>query len=59
MNDGTRKLFERVSKKMGWTGDDGLDVAEKKVCGLYSNLIAFVGNFLDSPPPAALDFVAD
>ncbi|XP_051930590.1 germ cell nuclear acidic protein isoform X3 [Hippocampus zosterae] len=31
MNDSTRKLFERVSKKMGWTGDDGLDVAEKKL----------------------------
>ncbi|XP_061643329.1 germ cell nuclear acidic protein isoform X1 [Phyllopteryx taeniolatus] len=31
MNDDTHKLFERVSKKMGWTGDDGLDIAEKKL----------------------------
>ncbi|XP_077434171.1 germ cell nuclear acidic protein [Vanacampus margaritifer] len=31
MNDDTRKLFERVAKKMGWTGDGGLDVAEKKL----------------------------
>ncbi|XP_077387497.1 germ cell nuclear acidic protein isoform X2 [Festucalex cinctus] len=33
MNDDTRKLFERVAKKMGWTGDGGLDVAEKKLVG--------------------------
>ncbi|XP_061541970.1 germ cell nuclear acidic protein isoform X2 [Phycodurus eques] len=31
MNDDTHKLFERVSKKMGWTGYDGLDIAEKKL----------------------------
>ncbi|XP_049593437.1 germ cell nuclear acidic protein isoform X2 [Syngnathus scovelli] len=31
MNDDTRKLFERVSKKMDWTGVDGLDIAQTKL----------------------------
>nr|XP_057919747.1 germ cell nuclear acidic protein [Doryrhamphus excisus] len=31
MNDENRKLFERVSKKMGWIGENGLDIAEKKL----------------------------
>ncbi|XP_054648036.1 germ cell nuclear acidic protein [Dunckerocampus dactyliophorus] len=31
MNDETRKLFERVSKKMGWMEENGLDKAEKKL----------------------------
>ncbi|XP_059202645.1 germ cell nuclear acidic protein [Centropristis striata] len=31
MNDDTRKLFERVAKKMGWDEEGGLDTAEKKL----------------------------
>ncbi|XP_034740216.1 acidic repeat-containing protein [Etheostoma cragini] len=31
MNDDTRKLFERVAKKMGWADEGGLDTAEKKL----------------------------
>ncbi|XP_029297121.1 germ cell nuclear acidic protein isoform X2 [Cottoperca gobio] len=31
MNDHTRKLFERVAKKMGWDDEGGLDTAEKKL----------------------------
>ncbi|XP_061783648.2 germ cell nuclear acidic protein [Nerophis lumbriciformis] len=31
MNDETRSLFERVSQKMGWIGDNALDIAEKKL----------------------------
>ncbi|XP_061690685.1 germ cell nuclear acidic protein [Syngnathoides biaculeatus] len=34
MNDDTLTLFERVSKKMGWTGDGGLDIAQKKLINL-------------------------
>ncbi|XP_037635144.1 acidic repeat-containing protein [Sebastes umbrosus] len=31
MNDDTLRLFERVANKMGWTGEGGLDTAEKKL----------------------------
>ncbi|XP_061758042.1 germ cell nuclear acidic protein isoform X2 [Nerophis ophidion] len=31
MNDETCSLFERVSQKMGWIGDNALDIAEKKL----------------------------
>ncbi|XP_058504967.1 germ cell nuclear acidic protein isoform X1 [Solea solea] len=31
MNDDNRRLFERVAKKMGWTDQEGLDGAERKL----------------------------
>ncbi|XP_034399150.1 acidic repeat-containing protein isoform X2 [Cyclopterus lumpus] len=34
MNDETRSLFERVSQKMGWDGEGGLDTAERELMSL-------------------------
>lgn len=53
MNDETRKLFERVSKKMGWVNDDGLDLdsAEKQLMSTIGKTRHFATS---SHQPAAL-----